>query len=506
MNYQSNNNSEKKSAVYYDGSCPMCTVIVNKIEDSAKGEKFSMRDITKELLPQNFTRACVEKEIHVVVAGKIYKNAEAILKILEEYPVWRFFVWIGRLPLIKQLLPIGYNFVAANRYFLFGPASRIYWLKVVVGLGFIIGLLLSLKLWISSRFYPLTPIQPIFPPIPYPIDWIILLSLFGLLAAAILSSKPKLYIWASVAVVSLLAFLDQQRLQPWVYQYTFMLATLGLFSWKWADVEAKNKTLNVCRFIVASIYFWSGLQKVNPEFMSSVFPWMTAPITQFFTDPAQYVFYTFGLFVPFIEMGIGVGLMTKKFRSVAIWLALAMCVFVLWTIGPFGHNWNRVVWPWNITMAVLVVLLFAKTQTVPLRQIVWVKNYTFHKIILVVFGILPLFYFFNMWDSYLSWSLYSGTTNESVVYMSDQVKERLPNYLQQFVQIDSRDRNVLPISNWAFTELNVPPYPETRIFKNVARSICKVASDPREVELVMRGRLSWFYRDGQQVLNCSQLD
>lgn len=505
MNHQSDNNSEKKSAVYYDGSCPMCTVIINKIDNSSKGEKFLMRDITKEPLPRDFTRDDVEKEIHVVADGKIYKNAEAILKILEEYPAGKFFVWIGRLPLIKQLLPIGYNFIAANRHFLFGPASRIYWLKIVISLGFISGLLLSLKLWTSSRFYPLTPILNIFPPIPYPIDWIILLAVFGLLAATILTSKPKRFIWASVAVISLLAFLDQQRLQPWVYQYVCMLAALGLFSWKWDDIEGKNTTLNVCRFIVASIYFWSGLQKVNMEFIDGVFPWMIGPIAQLFPLSVEPAFYVFGFLVPFIEMGIGIGLMTRKFRTVVIWLALGMCAFVLWTIGPFGHDWNSVVWPWNITMAILVVILFTKTKTIPLREVVWVRNSVFHKIILVVFGILPLFYFFNVWDSYVSWSLYSGTTNEAAIYMSDRVKERLPTYVQQFVHID-RDRNILSISNWAFTELNVPPYPETRIFKNVARSICKVASDPHEVELSMRGRLSWFYRDSQQVLHCSQLN
>ncbi len=506
MNHQSDNGSEKQHAVFYDGSCPMCTVIINKIDDSSKGNKFSMRDITKESLLQDFTREDVEKEMHVVADGKIYKNAEAILKILEEYPSWKFFVWIGRLPIVKQILPIGYNFVAANRHFLFGPASRIYWLKVVVGLGFIFGLLLSLKLWAGSRFYPLTPVLDIFPPIPFPLDWIILLALFGLLTAIVISSKPKWFIWVSVAVVTLLVLLDQQRLQPWVYQYAFMLATLGLFSWKWDDVEAKNTTLNVCRFIIASIYFWSGLQKLNLEFIGSVFPWMIAPIAQLFPETAQPAFYVFGIFVPFIEMGIGIGLLTRKFRTIAIYLAIAMCIFVLWTIGPFGHNWNSVVWPWNITMAILVIILFAKTKTVPLLQILWVRNYAFHKIILVVFGLLPLFYFFNIWDSYLSWSLYSGTPNEAAIYMSDRVKYRLPNRVQQFVQTDSRDRNVLPISDWAFAELNVPPYPETRIFENIARSICKVASDPREVVLVMRGRLSWFYRDGQQALNCEQLN
>jgi hypothetical protein len=89
--------------------------------------------------------------------------------------------------------------------------------------------------------------------------------------------------------------------------------------------------------------------------------------------------------------------------------------------------------------------------------------------------------------------------------MSDKVKAKLPESIQRIVKVDDRDRNFLPIVDLAFAELNVPPYPETRIFKSVARKFCDAANDPREVLLVMRGRLSWFYRDAPQVLNCAQL-
>lgn len=495
----------EKHTVYYDGSCPMCTVIVNKIDGSSKGEKFSMRDITEDPLPQDFTKDDVEKEIHIVADGKVYKNAEAVLKILEQYPVWKIFAQIGRLPIIKSLLRVGYNLVARNRHFLFGPAARVYWLKVVIALGFISGLLLSLKLWLSSRFYPLTPVIDI-PSIPYPVDWIMLVALFGLLVAIILSSKPKRFIWASVILVSLLVFFDQQRLQPWVYQYALMLSVLGLFSWRWNDVEGRDKVLNVSRFIIASIYFYSGLQKISVEFIGGVFPWMIAPAAQLFPDSILPAFYLFGAIVPFIEMGIGIGLMTKKFRSISILGAVAMFGFILLMVGPLGHNWNSVIWPWNVTMATVTVLLFAKTKDVSLRQILWVKNFAFHKIALVVFGVLPFFYFFNAWDSYLSWSLYSGTTNEAVIYMSEEVKEQLPDYVQQFVDVDSSNQNVLSVSRWSFGELNVPPYPETRIFKSAAKSVCAATDSPQEIALAMRGRLSWFNHDGHRILSCDELN
>src|SRR5581483_5292571 len=83
--------------------------------------------------------------------------------------------------------------------------------------------------WAGFRFFPLTPLVDLLPPIPQPIEWALFLSLVIALAAAIAVSRPRPFIWLVVALVSLMVFLDQERLQPWVYQYGFMLAILGLF-------------------------------------------------------------------------------------------------------------------------------------------------------------------------------------------------------------------------------------------------------------------------------------
>lgn len=136
-----------KSVVYYDGSCPMCVAFVGTVDQSSKKDKFILKDITKETaLPEGLTREAVWKEMHVVVDGKVYKNASSILKILEEYPLWRPFVWIGRLPIIRSILPIGYNFIARHRHAIFRPNSRTYWLKVT-GLSVV---LIGLIIWLLS--------------------------------------------------------------------------------------------------------------------------------------------------------------------------------------------------------------------------------------------------------------------------------------------------------------------------------------------------------------------
>lgn len=110
---------EKKGAqtIYYDGSCPLCTVFADTVASSSKKGGVILKDITKVPLPADFSLEAVQKEIHVVgKKGVVYKNADAILEVLSQYPLWRPIVWLGRLPGIRALLPYGYNALARNRH------------------------------------------------------------------------------------------------------------------------------------------------------------------------------------------------------------------------------------------------------------------------------------------------------------------------------------------------------------------------------------------------------
>lgn len=69
-----------------------------------------------------------------------------------------------------------------------------------------------------------------------------------------------------------------------------------------------------------------------------------------------------------------------------------------------------------------------------------------------------------------------------------------------------RGTSSVSIKDWSFGELNVPPYPEARIFENVARHVCGYAESPSEVKLVSRGKPS--PTDGSteaKVYDCSGL-
>ena len=46
----------------------------------------------------------------------------------------------------------------------------------------------------------------------------------------------------------------------------------------------------------------------------------------------------------------------------------------------------------------------------------------------------------------------------------------------------------LPLFEWSMAELNVPPYPEPRVFRRLTNHVCKLAEGDNEVELVMKER------------------
>jgi len=140
-------------------------------------------------------------------------------------------------------------------------ADRLSWLKVVLALAFLGGFLLSAELWGVSRSYPLTPVVEDLPAVPPLLARIWFVALLILLVAIVVLRRARGYILAFVILAGLLSLFDQSRWQPWFYQYLFMFVALALYPWREQDSEKREAALNVCCLMVASIYFWSGLQK-----------------------------------------------------------------------------------------------------------------------------------------------------------------------------------------------------------------------------------------------------
>jgi hypothetical protein len=370
-------------------------------------------------------------------------------------------------------------------------ADRSPWLKAVLAVAFLGGFLLSARLWGVSRSYPLVPVLEGLAAVPPFLARVWFVALLALLAVIAVVRRSRAYILAFVVLAGLLGLLDQSRWQPWFYQYLFMFLALAFYPRGDGDPEKRETALNVCRLIVASTYLWSGLQKLNAGFFDSLFPWLVGPLVTLLPgslgDPVRSV----ALVVPFVEASIGIGLLTRRFRDWAVVLALGMHAFVLFCIGPLGHGWNTVVWPWNVAMSVFVVLLFWRIEDFsPKKVLLPARRYPYlHTVVLVLFAVMPLFGLFGLWDSYLSASLYSGNDKKGTLFIDETVKDKMPAGIRERVaDLPAGEKYTLNISRWSYEELNVPPYPETRVFRSLARYVCSYAEEPSGVRLEIADR------------------
>ena len=372
---------------------------------------------------------------------------------------------------------------------------RVRWLRWVVIAGMMAGLLLSPRLWLSSRLYPQTPVWSGLHALPHPADYLVYGALLLSLAMAAVLPRSSAPVAAFVILAFVLAALDQSRCQPWFYQYSFMLIALSL----------PLRGVETCRLIVVSVYFWSGLQKANGGFLNDAFPWLMEPVTHILPATLAPAIHRAGVLVPAVEMAIGIALLSRRYRTTALLVAAAMHTFILFAIGPWTHNANTVVWPWNFAMALSAFLLFWRVPDFSLREILWPKGAVFQKAVLVLFAVAPLLSFFNAWDNYLSWALYAGNRNDADVYMTDAVALKLPEDLLEYVYEEGPDRNSLNLPTWSLGELNVPAYPEPRIYRNVARSLCPYAAKPSDITLIIQGKIALLHSQSRTTYTCAAL-
>lgn len=382
------------------------------------------------------------------------------------------------------------------------PLGRLVFLKATVFIAFVIGLVLSSPLWIGPRTYPLTPVWSGLPMLGHPLDLILYGALFTLGAAGLIAPRPRALIGTFLAIVAIFCLFDQTRWQPWVLLYAFMLAALGLFSWRKDDTEGQKRALHIAQLIVASTYFFAGVQKINSNFVNLIFPWMMQPVTDAVPALATPLYY-FGIATPFIEAAFGIGLLTRRFRRISLIAAIGMHLLILAMLGPLGQNWNSIVWPWTAAMAIFDLLLFAGRDAFSWREIFPARALSFHTLVLLLFGILPILSFANLWDSYLSAALYSGNLTEAVIYATDAGQAALPADMQSRFQHTSDNISVLNMQRWAVEDLNVTPYSETRVFKAIARQLCVFEHDTDQFVLLVREERLLFstpetgYRCGQ---------
>lgn len=395
----------------------------------------------------------------------------------------------------------------------------------------------SAPVWFNARTYPLLPVATWFPILPAPWDkWF-----FGAMLLALVFAGWS-YRWAVIVFLSasLFAFCeDQNRGQPWFYMYWVMLL-LSLFSAP-APVAA-------CRLAMSAVYLWSGIQKCHPRFFQVVPEWFVAPATNWHLPSfAIDVLHWTVAAVPFVEIVIGLGLWVPRLRRLAILTVAALHLGALLFLSPLGHNYNWVVWPWNLAMIALICALSTtgkfwqrsatdsaspsapklppgkargsasrKSGAAPGLGIGFAQTLAELRkckpalIILALYSLLPMLSFSGKWDSDFSFSLYSENVAVANVFVTKAYGDRLPAHLQRYVQPFRQDYDpqrqgpcTFGFQAWCYEDLHVPPIPEPRNFRSIFNFLRAYSRQPEDLRMMVgtRGGPVIFYQgDSVEVL------
>lgn len=362
---------------------------------------------------------------------------------------------------------------------------RAFWLKQTLLIALFGGLALSWRLWIATRGFPCCPVFSWLPAIPYPLDYAWFAVLLLLLAGALVLPQPRWCLILFAVLAGLLGLWDQNRWQPWFYQYTLMLLALACFPWRNADAppERTEAVLDACRIVIACTYFWSGLHKMNWSFVDQLYPWLIGPWLSWFPEGLRPAMRASGYLAPVAEMAIGLGLLGRRFRNAAVAGSWIMHVFLLLCLGPLGLSYNSVVWPWNVAMMAFTGILFWRTGERPALSILRPGRRVAPAVALVLVGILPLLRGPRWLDAYFAAELYSGRTTFGVLYLRSPLHEQLPAEARPHVRHVDGDLYCVDLVEWALDELNAPPNPEARVYRVLARPFGSRAEHPSDAIL-----------------------
>jgi hypothetical protein len=372
-----------------------------------------------------------------------------------------------------------------------------------------LGLLASAPVWSGARSFPLLPVAPWFPGFVAPWDQVLFVVMLGALVVAGWFFRPAV---GCFLVAGLVAFLqDQNRGQPWFYMYWVMLL-LALFR--------GHVPLAACRLAMTAVYVWSGIQKCNERYFQVVPEWFAAPAVEWgwpaFLVQALRVAV---MAAPFIEVAIGIAVWIPQARLWALGAAAALHAVALLILGPLGHNYNWVVWPWNLAMVALMYVLFTRNELwLPRRtpsgnpdpiakppaghlSLGFLPNLTTLAgakpalAVVTLYSLLPALSFSGRWDSDFSFALYSENQAVANLFITEGFRDRLPEPLRDYVHpfpapYDPVRQGPLTFGfqAWCYEELHVPPFPEPRNYRSVFRHLRQWARQPDDLRMIIGTR------------------
>lgn len=303
--------------------------------------------------------------------------------------------------------------------------------------------------------------------------WVDQLALFvlasSLLSLILFSQSPH---WRTAGLIGfvlslgLLTALDQHRLQPWVCQF-LLLGTLLLLA-------PERNCVSLCRVLIASIYFWSALSKLDVSFFEShgqlLLSGLLRPLgieTTYWTPRTRGLLT---LTFPLGELLIAVVLLFRRTARIGLAASLGMHLLLIWTLGPgLHHEWSVLIWNAYFIVQNAVLFRAMKREFLPIthpgesppvsptRR--WVAG-----IFCSLAALYPALELIGGCDHWPAWAVYSARPAQVRININEAALAKLPQDLRPYLGQQRPLEEEIPfrLEAWSFQNCACPIYPQTR--------------------------------------------
>lgn len=301
----------------------------------------------------------------------------------------------------------------------------------------------------------LTPV-PLYEPLatlPYFIDWGIFILCMMLLVWLFITPTNRFAAFGISACIVFWGVQDIVRFQPWFHMYCFVTLVA-------AFCKRTENGLNALRIMICGVYFWAGFHKLNMTFFTQIMPWFFAPI---YIPSFDWLFKIAGYITPIFEAAIGIMLLFPQWRRAATAMAFIMLMVVLICLGPYGHNWGKVIPLWNIWLFLMEVRLFLIPAYNENRPLLRFKLQQVSMLISVImFVAAPALAIFVPGYARLGFKIFAGNTlTAEILIAPEEMLTRHSKLFKGMVKQDDRLSFKIPIyhSEYAYRKRAKAIYP-----------------------------------------------
>ena len=349
-----------------------------------------------------------------------------------------------------------------------------------MAVGAILTLVISYPLWTSDRAFPLVPFIGGHWQLPLPENGIFIL-LIGLTSLSLIIPRRDI-MTGLVALFMLVAlFEDINRAHPWMW---YLLLSFGALAF---SKQKDRAFLSTLRILTIGIYLWSGIHKFHLNFFEVSWPTMLDAFLGSGAVEKYPGLVSAGYAIPFIEAAFGLGLALPKLRQFAVIGLIAMHVFILLALGPTGKNWNAVVWPWNVTMLLNLLILFVKEKE--WRPRIRLLPSVYHNLVVLCFCILPVLHSFSNWPGYLSWSIYTNRQSNLLILYDEGSYHCLPDAVRALTPPPGDKIGSIYLMDWSQKTLGTPHFPHPKVFRAVQADLKTRCSGKQVPDIIIKDRI-----------------